>query len=72
MRAQAQGGERTHNQLQPMGSHTRTERRQTADKQQITTNHITLPSRQENTLISNDDFNIKSPANGAIRLNSRY
>ena len=69
MCAQMHVGERTHNPLQPMESHARTERGQTTDKQQRTTNHIALPSRQVSSLISNDVFNINAPANGAIRLN---
>ena len=62
-------GDRTHNPLPPMESHARTERGKTTDKQQRTTNHIALPSRQVSSLISNDVFNINAPANGAIRLN---
>ena len=42
------------------------------DNQQRTTNNIALPSRQVISLISNDVFNINTPANVAIRLNSRY
>ena len=72
MRAQAHVGERTHNLLPPMESHARTERGQTTDNQHITTNHISLPSRQVSSLISNDVFNIDATANGAIRLNSCY
>ena len=68
MRAQAHGGKRTHNPLPPMESQMRTERGKTTDKQQRTTNHIALPSRQVSSLISNDVFNIYAPANGAIRL----
>ena len=52
-----------------MESHAHMERGQTTDKQQRTTNHIALPSRQVSSLISNDVFNINAPANGAIRLN---
>ena len=48
------------------------ERGKTSDKQQRTTNHITLPSRQVSSLISNDVFNIDAPANGAIRLNTNH
>ena len=51
-----------------MESHARTERGQ----QPETTNHIALPSRQVSPLISNGVFNINAPANGTIRLNSRY
>ena len=50
-------------------NHTRT---WSADKQQITTNHIALPSRQVSSLISNNVFNIDAPTNGAIHLNSSY
>ena len=71
MRAQAHVGERTHNPLPPMESLSRTERGKTTDKQQRTTNHIALPSRQVSSLIGNDTFNIDAPANGAIRLNMR-
>ena len=71
MRAQAHVGERTHNPLPPIESHARTERGQTTDKQQRTTNHIALLSRQVSSLISNDVFNIDAPANGAIRLNNK-
>ena len=46
-------GERTHNLLPLMESHTHTERGQITDKQQRTTNHIALPSRQVSSLISN-------------------
>ena len=69
MRAQAHGGKRTHNPLPPMESHACTKRGQTTDRQQSTTNHIALPSRQVSSLISNDVCNIDAPANGAIRLN---
>ena len=71
MRAQAHMGERKHNLLPPMESHARTERGQTTDKQQRTTNHIALLSRQVSSLISNDVFNINAPDNGAIRLNKK-
>ena len=43
-------------------------RARSADKQQITTNHITIPSRQVSSLISNSVFNIDAPANANIRL----
>ena len=72
MRAQAHVGERRHVLLPPMESHAHMERGQTTDKQQRTTNHIALPSRQVRSLISNDVFNIDAPANGAICLNSAY
>ena len=65
-------GERTYNPLPPMESQARTERGQTSDNQQRTTNHNTLLSRQVSLLISNDVFNIDAPANGAIRLNKRH
>ena len=62
-------GERTHNPLPPMESLARMEHGQTPDKQQTTTNHIALPSREVSLLISNDVFNINDPVNGDIRLN---
>ena len=43
-----------------------------ADSQQRTTNNIALPSRQVSSLISNYVFNTDAPANGDIRLNSRF
>ena len=70
MRAQAHVEERTHNPLPPMESHARTERGQTTDKHQRTTNHIKLPSRQVSSLIGDGFFNIDAPINGAIRLNN--
>ena len=69
MRVHAHMGERTHNPLPPMESHTRKERRQTTDKQQRTTNHIALPSRQVSSLIGTNVFNTDATANGAICLN---
>ena len=62
MRAQTHVGERTHNPLPPMESHVRTYCSQTTDKQQRTTNHIALVSRQVGSLVSNDVFNIDAPA----------
>ena len=47
-------------------------RARSAYNQQRTTNHIALPSRQVSSLISNDFFNIDAPANGYIRLNTKY
>ena len=72
MRAHRRTGERKHNPLLPMESNARTERGQKIDNQQRTTNHIALPIRQVSSLISNDVFNIDAPANGDVRLNSRY
>ena len=69
MCAQAHGGKGTHNPLPQMESRMCTERGQTTDKKQKTTNYITLSSRQGSSLISNNVFNIDNPANGAIRLN---
>ena len=69
MRAQAHMGERTHNPIPPMESHTRMERGKKTDKQQRITNHIALPSTQVSSIIGNVVFNIDAPANGAIRLN---
>ena len=55
-----------------MESHAHTERGKTSDKQQRTTNHIALPSRQVSSLTSNNVFNIDAPTNGAIRLNTLH
>ena len=53
-----------------MESHPRMESGQTTNKQQRTTYHIALPSRQVSSLISNNVFNIDALSNGAIRINN--
>ena len=65
-------GEQTHNLLPPMQPHAHTERGQTTDKKQITNNHTALTSRHVSSLISNDVFNIDTPANVAICLNKHH
>ena len=45
-------------------------RARSADNHQRNTNNIALPSRQVKSWSSNDVFNIDTPANGSIRLNS--
>ena len=66
MRTRRRTWESEHTTRYRQWNHTRA---RSADKQQRTTNHITLPSRQVSSLISNDVFNIDAPVNGAIRLN---
>ena len=66
MRACRRTWESGHTTRYHQWNHTRA---QSADKNQRTTNHIALPSRQVGSLISNNVFNVDAPVNGAIRLN---